>query len=146
MSAEAGSRCRRLLPFEADHLALIKGTEPVLANLAAWGALTPGGAVTLMGDAGVLGCAGLVATGDGCAEAWAVVSPALRARPMVLHRLALRGLEIAPFQRIGATVQREYAAGEQWLCRLGFRRTTQNPGLSAMSWTGDYVRYERCRN
>ncbi len=146
MSAEPGTRCLRLHPFETDHLALIEGIDPAVARLALRDALTPGGAVTLVGDAGVLGCGGLVATGAACAEAWVIVSPALRARPVVLHRLALRGLEAAPFERIGATVQCGFTAGEQWLCRLGFRRIGRDPGQNAVSWTGDYVRYERCRN
>lgn len=127
-----------LIPFEIDHLALIDAVPRLLIDPRTRPLLVPGGALTLVGNDGVLGCGGLIALGDDRAEAWVVMSPTLRARPMVLHRVVSRALAASPFARVGASVRRDFAEGGRWLARLGFER--------AGTLGDDYVRYEKWRN
>ena len=127
-----------LIPFEPAHLALIGDAPAWLAEPRHWRCLTPGGALTLVGGDGVLGCGGLVAVGGDRAEAWVVLSNTLRRRPVVLHRAVARALAVAPFACVGATVRRGFAAGQRWVERLGF--------VAVGATAGDYVRYERWRS
>ncbi|MHA1563690.1 MAG: hypothetical protein ACTSX7_00135 [Alphaproteobacteria bacterium] len=82
----------------------------------------PGIAFTLLDGERVLGCAGLVPMG-GHAEAWAMVSDALRARPMMLHRLVIRALRMQDLhwpKRLLAIARIDSRTSQKWLERLGF--------------------------
>ncbi len=139
MNDEAGGRAI-LIPFEVGHLELIDDIPGVLVDPRLRPLLQPGGALTLVGDDGVLGSGGLVAVGDDRAEGWVVLSAALRRRPMVLHRMVSRVLAEAPFRCVGASVRRGFVAGERWLLRLGFVAAAGDSGGR------NYKRYERWQN
>ena len=138
----------RIVPFEPAHLLALDMGAHERAWLggfdrAACAVHWPAGpAYSAVAGGAVLGCAGLMAQGDS-ATAWAVLSDALRARPMALHRAASRMLAaIAPhFRRIRATAPADFAAGARWLRALGFRpvRTLPDYGPNGEP----FVEYER---
>jgi len=96
----------------------------------------PGAAFTLMDADRVMGCAGLVPMGRHV-EAWAVLSDALRSRPMLLHRQVVRALRMLDAHwptRLLAIAQRDSRTAQNWLERLGFRQ---------IDCDADWVCYER---
>ncbi len=138
----------KLVAFEPAHL---RQLDPGTANLMP----RPGVAFSLLDADRVLGCAGLVPMA-GHAEAWALISDELRARPMILHRLVVRALRMLDDRwptPLLAVVQTESRTARNWLERLGFRRNgrdanwvcyERNGTLSGGSTMADSDRAESC--
>jgi hypothetical protein len=133
-------------PFEPVHLADLE--PPVfdrrqLQRFAA--AYRPAGpAFTLIEAGRALGSGGLIVEG-GEARAWAFLSDALRARPMLLHRTVKRALP-ALMQHyevlsVVAEAHADFAAARQWLSRLGFHYEEILPAFAGT--TESYARYRR---
>jgi hypothetical protein len=138
----------RIVPFEPAHLLVVEmgaherewiGGFDIAACAARW---PPGPAWSAVAGDAVLGCAGLTVAGD-TATAWAMLSDALRARPMALHRAVSRRLDrLAPrYRRIRACLAGEFALGERWLRGLGFRPVRSLPGRGPNGT--DLMEYER---
>lgn len=109
----------RLVNFRPCHLRQLREAEHAISEPQDPRA---GAAFTLMDGDRVLGCAGLVPVGNH-AEAWAVLTDALRARPMLLHRLAKRALAVQDAhwpKRLLAIARIESRTSQKWLERLGF--------------------------
>jgi hypothetical protein len=102
----------------------------------------PGPAWSALAGGAVLGCAGLIESAD-AATAWAVLSDALRARPMALFRATSRRLDaLAPrYRRIRACLAADFAPGVRWLRGLGFRPVRRLAGHGPRGET--FVEYER---
>lgn len=115
-----------IVPFDPSDLVHI---HPPMLTPAQWRAVAPGyrdagPAYTLVDGDTVLGCGGVLIEGR-VGTAWAVLSDALRVRPIVLHRKVKRLLDqIVKEYRLGqifAVVYEEFSVGRRWLERLGFR-------------------------
>ncbi len=115
-----------IVPFEPEHLTQLHPPLMTPAQLRSFvRAYRPcGPAFTIVQRDSVLGCGGVIVAGD-MGHAWAVLSDALRARPMVLHREVKRHLDQIDrefrLEQIFATVYEGFPAGRRWLERLGFR-------------------------
>ncbi len=114
----------RLVNFRPCHLRQLQEAAPAEHAISEPQNPRAGVAFTLMDGDRVLGCAGLVPVGNH-AEAWAVLTDALRARPMLLHRLAKRALAMQDThwpKRLLAIARIESRTSQKWLERLGFAR------------------------
>jgi len=118
----------RLVPLERGHLAALDAGDFDRASIAPLQPidLTPGSlSFTILDGPQVLGCGGLLPTGNHEAAAWALLSDALRARPVSLHRLARRALRDVPtaigITHIQASAHPAFPAAGRWLKALGFK-------------------------
>lgn len=116
----------RVIPFAAEHLDLLDIQEgqqylrkflPLELRKALQGEYSY---TALDGDR-VIACAGLAPQWEGRAIAWAYLANDLGALAMMkVHQAVLRFLEVAPFDRIEATVDLEFGPGHRWMRMLGF--------------------------
>ncbi len=114
-----------IVPFDPSDLVHI---HPPMLTPAQWlafaaGYRDAGPAYTLVDGDTVLGCAGVMVSGR-IGLAWAALSDAIRARPLVLHRTVKRKLNQVVTQldlkQVVSTVNNDFAAGRRWIERLGF--------------------------
>lgn len=69
----------------------------------------------------VLMCAGVIETGVGRGEAWALLSQDSGRSMAAVTRAVARYMDAAPFRRIEAVVAVNFAPGRRWAKMLGFR-------------------------
>ena len=106
-------------------------------------AYRPSGPAFSLVEAGrALGSGGLIVKG-GEGRAWAFLSDALRARPMLLHRTVARALPALAahyeLRSVVAEAHADFAAARQWLVRLGFHYEETLPAFADTTET--YARY-----
>lgn len=76
---------------------------------------------TLLTHDRVLACCGLMELWQNRAICWAYLDGGIGAsRFLVLHKMVKRFMDIAPYDRIEATVDVEFEAGHRWVRALGF--------------------------
>lgn len=116
----------KIIPYKAEHLHLIDLQESQ-RYLSAY--LSQGLRVSLEGDFSftavdgdqVLGCAGLAEQWENRGIVWAYLSEGIGPRRFVqIHKAVVRFLEVAPLERIEATVDIDFEEGHRWLRLLGF--------------------------
>jgi len=70
----------------------------------------------------IIGFAGLIEFWPGRAEVWAEFSSSITKNEFVsVHRAALRLLDVCPYIRVEAVVDREFKAANRWAVMLGFK-------------------------
>ena len=115
-----------VVPFTADHMAKIERQD---AQLAIGRYLTPEHALALQqhpsftaldGDR-VLACSGVIEVWPGRAIAWAVIAGDLKSKFIGVHKAVSRFLAMAPYSRIEADVDVDFAEGHRWMEKLGFQ-------------------------
>lgn len=117
----------RVEPYRAEHLALLDVQEgQKYLNQFLDGplrkALENEFSFTAFDEDRVVACAGLVVHWDNRALAWAYLADNLGPRLMLrVHRAVKRFLDVAPFDRIEATVDVEFEQGHRWMDALGFK-------------------------
>jgi hypothetical protein len=114
-------------PLKAEHLA----TLVLQPSQAAWrDSMTPDqfralaatdAAWAVLDNGHVMMCAGVIETGVGRGEAWALLSDDSGRAMTALTRAVRRYMESAPFRRIEAVVAVNFAPGHRWAKMLGFR-------------------------
>jgi hypothetical protein len=134
----------QVIAFEPAHLADLD--PPVfgrgqMQRFAA--AYRPGGPAFTLVEAGrALGSGGLLIDG-GEGKAWAFLSDALRARPLLLHRTVKQALPaLMRHYELGAVTAEAHSgftAARLWLERLGFHCEEILPGFAGT--TESYARY-----
>jgi hypothetical protein len=118
----------RVEPFRAAHLEQLV-LQPAQA---AWrgridgesgAALEASGlAWTLLRDALVVGCGGVIDRGGGRGEAWALLAQDAGSAMLSATRAVRRYFETAPFRRIEAVTAVDFAPAARWTRLLGFER------------------------
>ncbi|GEM_PF-6301969 len=110
--------------------------------------MVPGTAFSLY-DGEILGCGGIIELSDDDATVWMILSDALRARPFLLHRTAVKTwrliLRSSCHRRFYATAVADHLEGHRWLQRLGFAKDAEAPILRSPS-NEALVRYKYERN
>lgn len=77
---------------------------------------------TMLDEQGrVLMCAGVIETGAGRGEAWALLSEDSGPAMIAITRAVGRYMQASPFRRIEAVVAVSFAPGRRWAKMLGFR-------------------------
>lgn len=79
-----------------------------------------GTALTAISNGEIIACGGIART-DGYGTLWGYISQDAGKCFVALDRIVRRLLETCNLQRIEATVQADFAAGERWLALLGFK-------------------------
>lgn len=116
----------RVEPYRAEHLAQLDLQEgqkylsrflPEVLRKSLQGEFSY---TALDGDE-VVCCAGLAPQWENRAVAWAYLADGIAPqRFVVVHRMVKRFLDVAPFDRIEATVDAEFEQGHRWVKSLGF--------------------------
>lgn len=117
----------QVVPYRAEHLDrldLQEGQRYLTAHLPAElrKSLEGDFSFTLLDGDEVICCAGLCEIWKGRALCWAYLADNIAPRRFaVLHKKVQRFLEVAPFDRIEATVDAGFEQGHRWVRLLGFQ-------------------------
>lgn len=90
-------------------------------------------------------CAGVIEHWPGRGEAWAVLDKECSKYFRIVHKTVLMYLDMAPFERIEATVIGTFDKGHRWAESLGF--VCEAPTMRKYGVTGiDYALYAKVRD
>lgn len=133
-----------IVPFDPSDLAAL---DPPAVAAVDWQAFADGygdfgPSFTLMDGDKVLACGGLIVSGR-VGLAWAALSDAIRARPVVLYRTVKRKLNqlvmLWGLEQVVSTANDDLEAGRRWMEGLGFHEEGM---LTDYMGTGEtHVRY-----
>lgn len=100
-----------------------------------------GGGFTAFEGSTVLAAAGIVTLWPGRGQVWALITPAMRARAIVIHRAVYRAVQRYTGARLECIIDPEFSASVAWARRLGFQYEGTMPKYGIDGRTMDmYVR------
>lgn len=141
----------KVVPFQADHLALLVPQPAQRDELAALSrpearALEmAGGAWTVVCDGAVVACGGIAPQRWSRALLWAFLGVKAGRHLLSVFRAARRILALSEYARIETTVRADFDAGHRWIKLLGFELETPD-GMKRFGPKGEkYMLYSRTR-
>lgn len=137
-------------PYKAEHLRSLQLQPaqarflPFMGDDAYCRALGEAGpAFAAVKDGVTIAVGGCVEQSPGRAVAWALLAKTDGASFIKVHRGVLRWLELAPWRRIEAVVESDFALGHRWIKMLGFHHEGRMRGYTPEG--GDCDLYARVR-
>jgi hypothetical protein len=137
-------------PYRPEHMESLRIQPaqarfvPLMADRGYCEALAHAGpAFAAVQDGATIAIGGCVEQSPGRAIAWALLAKTDGVAFIKVHRAVTRWLEIAPWRRIEAAVESDFAAGHRWIKMLGFTHEGRMRGYTPEG--GDCDLYARVR-